>query len=137
MAQEDQQFTGTDGADSFAGGSGNDSFTGGGDNDYATGGSGQDTLIGDTQTETTFDPSTITIVEDYTVTMTFDHEGAGYKNTIGMYTVDPETGVIEAVQVAWENASLAGSGGDLIGGQSSVQYDVSAGDELGFFLISD
>ncbi|MEM6478558.1 MAG: DUF4114 domain-containing protein, partial [Pseudomonadota bacterium] len=37
----------------------------------------------------------------------------------------------------WENASLKGSGGDLVGGQSSVDFDVAAGDQIGFFIIGN
>ncbi|MEM9855009.1 MAG: DUF4114 domain-containing protein, partial [Pseudomonadota bacterium] len=142
----DQQITGTDKADDIAGsalndaivaGSGDDRVVGGAGNDYVLGQGGEDTLIGDAPTKVEFDPSKINIVEDYTVKMTFDFESAGYKNTLGMYKIDPETGQIKDVDIAWENASLKGSGGDLVGGQSSVDFDVAAGDQIGFFIIGN
>ncbi|MEO0455754.1 MAG: hypothetical protein AAF152_04120, partial [Cyanobacteria bacterium P01_A01_bin.114] len=42
----------------------------------------------------------------------FLHEGAGYKNTLGVYRVDPDTGQIHDVQIAWDNVSAVGSGGE-------------------------
>lgn len=131
------KINGTDNNDAILAGDGADYVVAGGGDDYVEGGEGQDTLIGDAPSKVEFDPSSISIVEDYTMTVTFDYEGAGYKNSVGTYKIDPDTGEISGVEFLWENASLAGSGGDLIGGQSSVQVDVAAGEQIGFFIIGN
>ncbi|MGX9354525.1 DUF4114 domain-containing protein [Roseobacteraceae bacterium S113] len=69
-------------------------------------------------------------------TVTFMGEGAWYQSTFGMYKID-DTGMINDVQIVFANASNAGSGGDLIAGQSSVEIDAQSGDTLGFFILSD
>ncbi|MGR3436644.1 MAG: DUF4114 domain-containing protein, partial [Shimia sp.] len=125
------------GDDHVRGGSGDDSVQGGAGDDFVGGDGGQDTIVGDTRAEYVFDPEILSIAEDYNVKMTFLHEGAGYKNTVGVYRVDPNSGEITDVQIAWQNASAQGSGGDLVQGQSQFAYDVFAGDHLGFFLIGD
>ncbi|MEO0487674.1 MAG: DUF4114 domain-containing protein [Pseudomonadota bacterium] len=130
-------ITATEANDAVIAGAGDDRVVGGGGDDYVLGGQGEDTLIGDAPSSVEFEPSSIEIVEDYTMTMTFDYEGAGYQNSLGMYRVDAETGKIKEAEIAWENASLQGSGGSLVGGQSSVSYDVKAGEKIGFFIIGN
>lgn len=116
---------------------GNDTVEAGAGNDYVLGGSGQDKLVGDTAEEQTFSPAKMAIVEDYDMSVTFDYESAGYKNTLGTYKIDPETGEISDVQILWANASLAGSGGDLVSGASKQTVSLSAGDQVGFFLVAN
>lgn len=69
-----------------------------------------------------------------TAKITFQSETASFKNTLGMYKV-AEDGTIEDVQIIFENASKYDSGGDLIAGESSVEVDVDASDNLGFFIL--
>ncbi|WOI57445.1 DUF4114 domain-containing protein [Palleronia sp. LCG004] len=69
--------------------------------------------------------------------MTFDFEEAAYRNTIGVYKVDAETGEFRDIALVWANASLEGSGGTLVSGISSVEYTVEAGDKIGFFLVAN
>lgn len=69
-------------------------------------------------------------------TVTFMGESAGYQNTFGMYKID-DAGMIYDIDILFANASGAGSGGDLITGESTVEIDASAGDNLGFFILSD
>ncbi|MFM2355726.1 MAG: hypothetical protein RLZZ528_1462 [Pseudomonadota bacterium] len=118
-------------------GAGNDVATGGRGSDTILGGSGNDNLHGDSPGEAVFKTDLVTMAEDYTIKATFDFEEAGYRNTLGVYKVDPVTGNFTDVKIMWENASLAGSGGNLIGGKSSFEYPVEAGDKVGFFLIGN
>jgi len=143
---DSENIQGTENADDITTGSGNDNIAVGGGNDavqaglgddYVTGGSGQDTLVGDTIDDISFNPRSLNIVEDYSMSLTFASEGAGYRNTIGTYKIDPDTGRITDVQVVWENASLQGSGGNLQAGQSTVNIDATAGSDVGFFLIAN
>lgn len=82
------------------------------------------------------DTNVITIAEDFTATITFMGEEAGYKNTLGMYKLDAEGNVLE-VKILFANASSQGSGGDLIDGQSSVEVELEACDHVGFFIVSN
>lgn len=69
-------------------------------------------------------------------TATFMGEGAWYQSTFGMYKID-EAGMIYDVEILFANASNTGSGGDLTAGESTVEINASAGDNLGFFILSD
>ncbi|MGI4850379.1 MAG: Ig-like domain-containing protein [Janthinobacterium lividum] len=71
------------------------------------------------------------------LTVTFDSEGAGYKNSFGWYEIDPKSGTIFNVKLIWDNASADGSGGSLVKGQTADLGHVSKGDQIGFFLIAD
>mgnify|MGYP003638398317 CR=1 FL=1 len=68
--------------------------------------------------------------------MVFLSESASYKSTLGYYVVDEE-GNITDVHVNFENASLKGSGGDLIGGESSSAIDVPDGSHVEFFIVAN
>ena len=105
--------------------------------DFVEGGDGNDTIIGDAPDQAVSVTDLITMQEDRDVTVTFDYENAGFRNTFGVYKVDPETGEIYDVEIVWANASLVGGGGDLIGGESSKTIATEAGDQIGFFLIGD
>jgi|GEM_PF-972003 len=76
------------------------------------------------------------------MTVTFQGEEAGYKNSLGWYkiTTDPETGEqsYSDPEIIWHNASQVGSGGDLMVDGSSVTFNnLSAGEEIGFFMIQN
>ncbi len=81
-----------------------------------------------------YDPN-IYLKEKATVAVTFVWEGAGYRNSFGVYKVDAQ-GKIYDVQIIWANASLPGSGGDLAAG-TTAKIATKAGDKLGFFVIAD
>ena len=73
------------------------------------------------------------------VWMTFVHEGAGYRNSVGFYTYDtgspphrPE--VIDSVYEVFPNFSYAGSGGGLESGDKVYLGNFSAGTSLGTYL---
>ncbi len=144
--QQGNTHVGTERDETIDGGAGNqyidakggqDTVYGGIGSDNIEGGSGDDMLYGD-DAEVSFVPTTlITAAEDGEMTVTFNYEEAGYKNTFGVYKVDPETGEIYDVEIIWDNASLQGSGGDLIADESNHTIDVEAGDQVGFFIISN
>ena len=78
---------------------------------------------------------------DHEVQIKFVTEGAGYKNTFGMYTI-AEDGTIENVEILAEN--LSGTGGGVFGGGTFNPGDViadlgsvPAGTEIGFFIIAN
>lgn len=82
------------------------------------------------------DKKVLGIAEDYTGTITFIFEEAGYRNALGMYKFD-ESGVIHDVQIIFANASAVGSGGSLIPGKSSISVPLKARDQIGFFVASN
>lgn len=84
-----------------------------------------------------FQATNITIREDVDARIIFEGEEAGYKNSFGYYKIDSDSGEISDVQIAWENASQKGSGGNLIAGESAVDVELAAGDQIGFFIISN
>lgn len=117
--------------------SGDDYVEAGLGNDFVEGGSGDDTIIGDSVSQTIGVVGLIGIQDDQSISVTFDNEEAGFRNTLGVYKVNSETGEIYDVEIIWTNASLRDSGGDLESGISSKTLDTDTGDQLGFFLIAD
>ncbi|MCL1124268.1 tandem-95 repeat protein [Shewanella surugensis] len=71
---------------------------------------------------------------DTQVTVTFEGEGAGFKNSVGYYKVDEE-GNIYDVEVVYGNASAQGSGGDLMPGESNFTFDINASESFNLFTI--
>lgn len=140
-------------ANNMSGAHTNDLMTGNGGADWLKGGAGDDLLIGDSAggaTTTSATPTTATlpsfndkvdlanfaITADTTATVTFTGETAGFRNTLGMYKIAAD-GRIYDVKVLFANASVTGSGGNLVAGQSSVDVDVHSGEKLGFFVVSN
>lgn len=82
------------------------------------------------------DRKVLGIAKDYTGTITFIFEEAGFRNALGMYKFDDD-GVIYDVQIIFANASAQGSGGELIPGESQVRVDLDARDQIGFFVASN
>jgi len=89
------------------------------------------------------DSGNLTVPDGATsMTVTFQGEEAGYKNSLGWYKIvtDPETGetTYSDPEIIWHNASQVGSGGDLEVDGSSVTFNnLSAGEEIGFFIIQN
>ncbi len=129
-------MSGRGGADTVSGNSGNDHIWGGREGDDLRGNSGNDVIYGGGGPKFA-DLSSVVIAEDYDAQVIFEGEGAGYRNSLGWYKIDPNSGQITDVEMLWENASLQGSGGSLIGGVSSKSLDIEAGDQIGFFLTSN
>lgn len=142
---DDDVIYGTRHSDVVAGKSGDDLLTGFTGHDALWGGQGHDVIYGNSGNDFLYGSggpnlvqvTTIPIVDDYPVRVIFEGETAGYRNSFGYYKIDPETKAIYDVDIIWANASLQGSGGDLIAGQSDHVLDVEPGDELGFFIISN
>ncbi|WP_298776682.1 tandem-95 repeat protein, partial [uncultured Shewanella sp.] len=72
--------------------------------------------------------------EETEVTITFEGEGAGYHNSVGVYKVD-ENGNIKDVEIVFENASAQGSGGTLLAGESSFSFDINEGEHFNLFTV--
>jgi len=129
-------ISGRNGNDIITSNSGHDEGWGGKGDDLINGNSGDDTLYGDSSPKYA-DLKEVFITYDYPVSVTFEGEGAGYKNTFGWYKIDPLTGRIKDAEIIWKNASQTGSGGDLVPGITQESLDVSAGDQIGFFIVSN
>ncbi|HEY1100207.1 MAG TPA: putative Ig domain-containing protein, partial [Myxococcota bacterium] len=81
-------------------------------------------------------PPDVSVGGGMTGNVTFMGETAGYRNTLGSYEVDA-SGHITNVKFVWDNSSLAGDGGALVGGVSTAPVSAAAGNTLGFFLIGN
>jgi Ca2+-binding RTX toxin-like protein len=127
---------GQGGDDSVNGGKGNDTIQGGNGNDSLSGEAGDDVMTGGQGLPGTLNLDKLVMTEDYHGSVTFLSESAGYKNTLGMYKIDAK-GNIYGVQILFANASLKGSGGDLESGKSKAEFDVKAGERIGFFIVPD
>lgn len=128
-------LSGLGGDDTIRALSGNDEVFGGTGNDFMYGQGGNDIMYGNGR-PAYVDMANLTMTENTTATVTFMDEGAGYRNALGVYEIGSD-GSISNVQVLFPNASKTGSGGDLIPGESNVQFDVSEGTQLGFFVVSN
>ncbi|MEP3479712.1 MAG: DUF4114 domain-containing protein [Fuerstiella sp.] len=76
------------------------------------------------------------IAADTNASLAFLSEGAGFRNTIGTYLIDPSTGQISDIQIAFANASAEGSGGDLVRGDA-VGLNIENGKQVGFFILAN
>ena len=130
------QIQGEGGSDNISGGNGSDTIRGGGGDDQLFGNNGHDIISGGDAIIGKVALDTLKVSEAYEGKVTFLSESAGYKNILGVYRI-ADDGTIYDVEILFENASLRGSGGDLIGGESSVGFDFEAGDELGFFIVAN
>jgi|GEM_PF-954920 len=131
----DDVVSGASGDDYIQGLSGNDEIFGGTGNDILLGQNGNDVIYGNGK-PAFVDMSKLKIVESRTATVTFMNEGAGYRNSLGVYEYD-EDGNISNVQILFANASKQHSGGNLVAGESEVTFDVAAGSQVGFFVVSN
>lgn len=76
------------------------------------------------------------------VWVTFVHEGAGYKNTLGYYVYDPlnpptSASQIDSVYLIFPNTSFTGSGGDLNSGDKVRLGVFPGGVNIGWVLFQD
>jgi serralysin len=127
---------GTVGNETLVGTGGNDTVTGKGGADTISGGIGDDVLYGDSKTGGLKTPAGVGITQDVQAKVTFITESAGHKNTLGIYVIN-EDGSITDVRILFANASLKGSGGDLVSKVSSVMAELKAGQRVGFFIAPD
>ncbi len=122
--------------DTMAGNGGNDRMHGGGGNDAMSGGTGDDVMFGESGRGGRADMTKLSVAESMHGSVTFNSESAGYKNALGMYKIAAD-GTIHDVSILWANASLKGSGGNLLANQSNVGFELAAGERLGFFVVPD
>ena len=76
------------------------------------------------------------------VWITFVHEGAGYRNSLGFYTYDEADGPPESADeithyIAFPNASLHASGGELYAGDKVYLGRFEGGTVIGWFLVAN
>lgn len=128
-------ISGLQGDDVLSAQNGDDLIYGGGGDDIITGNSGKDILYGGGG-PLYADLSAFNVTQDYDGRITFLDEGAGYRNTLGMYKI-AEDGSLYDADILFPNSSKAGSGGDLTPGESYVDIALEAGDQLGFFVLSN
>ncbi len=63
-------------------------------------------------------------------------EDAGFRSAVGLYVFDAK-GAITDVKMLFTNASLKGSGGELVVGSTSGGVTLPAGSQFGFFIASN
>ncbi len=81
------------------------------------------------------------LIEDTDLSITFVHEGAGWQNTLGYYTYDPnqppqQAEGLQNFTVLFPNTSYQSSGGGLLRGDKICLENLKAGTNLGFFLVT-
>lgn len=142
--KQDDTLSGGSGSEVFSGLQGDDLIRGDSGSDVIYGGSGDDDLRGQSGDDVIYggggpcyiDLGQVAITENYAGKLTFLNEGAGYRNALGMYKINGDGSVYD-VEVLFANASKVGSGGSLVPGVSSVDVPLSAGDQVGFFIVSN
>lgn len=83
----------------------------------------------------------ISVQEEADVWVTFVHEGAGWRNSLGYYTYDlnnpPQTAQeISELNIIFPNVSFSGSGGGLQSGNKVFLGRFPAGTGIGWFLVA-
>ena len=83
----------------------------------------------------------IKVTEEADVWVTFVHEGAGWRNSLGYYTYDlnnpPQTEEdIAELNIIFPNVSLSGSGGGLVAGNKVFLGRFPANTGIGWFLVA-
>ena len=86
--------------------------------------------------------STINLNQTAQIWMTFVHEGAGYKNTIGYYIYNKNnpptsTNDISKLNIVFPNLSYLNSGGGLVSGDKVYIGTFGADTTIGFVLLSN
>lgn len=86
--------------------------------------------------------TSINVIEDAEVWLTFVHEGAGFRNALGFYTYDTKTPPktledIKEIQFVFPNASLRGSSGEMLSGDKVKIGKFSAGTSIGLVLFQN
>lgn len=84
----------------------------------------------------------IILIENAGLYVTYIYESAGFKNSLGFYTFDPEnppmsSDDIDDMTIVFPNTSMLNSGGSLEAGHTVYLGDFPAGTGVGFFLVSN
>lgn len=85
--------------------------------------------------------TSVEMIEDADLYVTFIMEGAGWTNSLGFYTFDPANppaspADLTNMTIIFPNASQEGSGGSLLPGHTVHLGKYPAGTAVGFFLVS-
>ena len=105
-------------------------LVGGTGNDKIVAGNFGDTLVGgDAKVGANVDMTKMKITEAVNAHVHFDGSGAGYHNTVGMYTYD-DKGNITATKLLFNDVSAQG----VKGGPSAFDMALKAGQHIGFFV---
>ncbi len=139
-----EELTGTGRSEVLSGAGGDDVIKALSGHDEVFGGTGNDTLYGQGGNDVIYgngkpsyvDMANLVMSEAATAKVTFMDEGAGFRNSLGVYEINAD-GSISNVRILFANSSKAGSGGELQPGRSSVEFDFDAGTQLGFFVVSN
>jgi len=116
-------------------GHGNGDHNGDGHSDNGRGASGKSTdAASPAPGPTVIAGDKLMLADDVKGSVVFGGETAGYKNAVGMYTIGAD-GSISDVRIVFANASLKGSGGELVAGQSAVDMGLQSGQKVGFFIV--
>jgi LruC domain-containing protein len=86
--------------------------------------------------------TTVNLIEEGEVWVTFVHEGAGYRNSLGYYVYPTDTPPnsmeeIDELTIIFPNVSFQGSGGSLVTGNKVYLGTFPAGMSVGWFLVPD
>ncbi len=128
-------LSGAGGDDRIQALSGDDEVFGGTGDDILMGQGGNDTLYGNGK-PAYVDLNNLVVTEAVTAKVTFIDEGAGFRNSLGAYEIQPD-GTISNVRILFANSSKQGSGGDLIPGESFAEFEIEAGTQVGLFIVSN
>ena len=132
---EPDDLRGTGRSEVLSGAGGDDRIQALSGDDEVFGGTGDDTLFGQGGNDTLYgngkpayvDLTNLVMTESVTAKVTFVDEGAGFRNALGAYEIGPD-GSISNVRILFPNSSKQGSGGDLIPGVSSTEFEIPADD---------
>ena len=153
MSNAIKPVIGTSGDDVITTGVGSQVISAGGGDDIAYSGSGTDEIIGGSGNDLLYGESgndvlwggggpkyiklnQLEINTDYEGSIVFEGETAGYRNTLGSYKIDENGDIIDVV-FHFTNASSNGSGGTLTPGVSSSNLSLTAGEQVGFFIVAN
>ena len=130
MRSEMAAVIGTHKADTLSGAAtSSNTIVGRAGNDVLTAGKAGDTLIGDGSAGGAVNMAKMTITEAVTAKVQFDGSGAGYHNTVGMYTYD-NAGNITSTKLLFNDVSAGG----VAGGPAAFEMALQAGQHIGFFV---
>lgn len=84
----------------------------------------------------------LTLIEDTDLSITFFHEGAGHRNTLGYYSYNTNlppqrADELQNFTVLFPNVTYKNSGGGLLRGDKICLNDLKSGTTLGFFFITN
>ena len=76
----------------------------------------------------------ISITHPHRASLTFENNQSDYRNTLVMYRLDQD-GTIRDTRLLFPEAVADGAGGALLPGRSRLDFDLEAGDQIGFAIL--